>query len=130
MKNIIKSKKVKVIVSVVLLAAVMFMNTALVFAGDGITPTLPTTGSMQEVGEGIGKLVTIFYNLIAVALLLFAGWAVILLVEALIETNMMKVNHQREALFTVFFGFAGLVLIPKLAHIILSTLGFNLLIGG
>lgn len=129
MKNIIKSKKAKVIVSVVLLAAVVFMNTALVFA-DGITPTLPTTGTMQEVGEGIGKLVTIFYNLIAVALLLFAGWAVILLVEALIETNMMKVNHQREALFTVFFGFAGLVLIPKLAHIILSTLGFNLLIGG
>jgi len=129
MKNIIRSKKAKVIVLFVLLVGFVLINTALAFAGDGITPTLPNTGSMQEVGEGIGKLTTIFYNLIAVGLLLFAGWAMVLLVEALIETNMMKVNHQREALFTIFFGFAGLVLIPKLAHIILSTLGFNLLIG-
>lgn len=130
MKEMLRSRKAKMVVSVILLAVFVFMNAALAFAGGGdITPTLPNHGSMQDVGEGIGKLVTIFYNLIAVGLLLFAGIALILLVEALIETNMMKVNHQREALFTIFFGFAGLVLIPELAHIILSTLGFNLLIG-
>ena len=130
MKRLLRSKKTKIIVSVILLAVFVFMNAALAFAGGGdITPTLPNHGTMKDVGEGIGKLVTIFYNLIAVGLLMFAGWAMILLVEALLETNNIKASHEREALFTIFFGFAGLVLIPELAHIILSTLGFNLLIG-
>ena len=128
MKRLLRSRKAKIIVSVILLAALIFVNVSSVFA-DGITPTLPNHGTMKDVGEGIGKLVTIFYNLIAVGLLLFAGWAMLLLVEALLETNNIKASHEREALFTIFFGFAGLVLIPELAHIILSTLGFNLLIG-
>lgn len=122
-------KKKKAVILLILVGLFMMANVGLALA-DGITPTLPNQGTMQDVGNGIGKLVTIFYNIIAVALLLFAGIAVILLVEALVEGNPMKVNHQREALFTVFGGFAGLVLIPQIAHIILSTLGFNLLIGG
>lgn len=99
--------------------------TSLVFADDGIDPTLPIKGEMRDITQGLGKLITIGFNIFAVMFIGMAGFAATELVMGMVQQNPMMINHQRQAIFYSFIGLAGLALIPMLANIILKIFGFN-----
>lgn len=115
-----KVSKLLVFVYVVML----MVSIVSVVKADGIQPTLPTSGSFTEVTQGGGKLITIMFNIIAVAFIGTAGFASMQLVMGQIQQNPMSINHARAAIFSSFIGLGGLAIIPKLASVILNTFGF------
>jgi len=92
-----------------------------VVKADTITLTLHTEGTLQEITNGGGMLITLAFNIFAVIFIGTAGLGSVQLVSGMLQQNPMEINHARSAIFASFVGLARIALIPKLSTIIINT---------
>jgi len=87
----------------------------------GIASEFP--GGISAVKDRIGSLITLLFNGFALLSVGAAGYGFVQIVEGEIKQDASAINHARSLIAFSFIGLVGIAVVPKLAGVILATLG-------
>ena len=80
-------------------------------------------GGISAVKDRIGSLVTLLFNGFALLSVGAAGYGFVQLTAGEIKQDTSAINHARSLIAFSFIGLVGIAVVPKLAGVMLATLG-------